>query len=111
MKFDKQNDPLRRKQIFQYDALTYSLLRRDGECVLTLIILGSNNTQLVHPLIEAAQQDYLNRLAKRNQDNKRLRDDIAVSVLNIINLLDDSSMKIILDDKIVTKQQLLNIMK
>jgi hypothetical protein len=41
--FDKQNDSLRRQELYEYDSLIYSIFSKNGLIILSMIIIGMEN--------------------------------------------------------------------
>jgi len=109
-RFDKQNDEMRRRAIYDYDALMYSSMRRNGRIVFSLLILGQENMKHIHPLFKKEQDAKIQEIELCQQKSKRLsRDDIAIRVYDIIKLLNDTNMIIILDGNKTNKVNFLEL--
>jgi len=81
LKFDKQNDPIRRIQTLEYDAFMYSCMKRSGDIVFSLIIIGRKNAELLNPLIEKHQSVKIKEIKLYESIGKRIpRDDIGIPV-------------------------------
>lgn len=108
VRFDKQNDRIRRKAIYDYDSLIYSQFKRSGNFVFSVIIVGLDKMKLIHPLIEDAQSKKLVEINLCESIDKRLpRDDIKISVLKLIHLLKNQDMTIIYKGEKISKEDFL----
>lgn len=106
--FDKQNDSIRRKAIYEYDSLMYSVFKRTGDIVFSVIIVGPDKMKLIHPLMEEAQSEKLVEIRMCEDANKRLsRDDIKIKALELICLLKNQDMTIIYKGEKMNKEDFL----
>jgi hypothetical protein len=105
MRFDKQDNEHRRNAIYLYDFFMFSAFARLG---LIKYSIWTWATKKLHPLIKIYQEDKLKEIEKYKSMNKRLpRDDIAIKVLDVINVLDNEDLFIIYNDKQITKEEFL----
>ncbi len=106
LEFDKQKyDEKRRKQIFDYDGIMYSLFSKRDEIIFSFLIKGMENIELiVHPLFE------------REQKNIKLesgRDSIQIKAYDIITNknCDDTNITITFNGSIISKSEFLSNLK
>ena len=95
--FDKQDDPLRRKQTLLYDSLMYSLFTRDGDLAVTLLVFGDSNMAGIRDIMREKQREFVKWYAERSKNDKRVWDTIDVPVLDAIKSVDDNKRGVVLE--------------
>jgi hypothetical protein len=88
----------------------YSGIKRDGTILYSVVILGKENMNLLYPLIRAEQDKKIEQIKMCEQEDKRLpRDDIGISIYDIIQLLDDGNMTIVHNGEKISKVNFLKL--
>ena len=107
--FDKQHDELRRKQVFNYDALMYSKMTREGEIPFSLFL--HCGIKQFHLILEKYQSQKIQKFQEDKNLGKRTRDDIQIPVIEVIRKLHNEEMLLIRDGKCVDKYYFLSNLK
>lgn len=104
--YDKQNDEIRRKNLYEDDSLLYTAMRRNGDNVLTLWVRDMEGMKKIHPIIQEHQDNKIKQIEDCQQKKQRIpRDDIQIPITDIINVLDDEDMLLICEKEIISKEQ------
>ena len=92
MVFDKQNDPLRREETLKYNAFVHGSFKGTGAMPKALFVFKSKNSiEIINEIIKTLQKEFVEKWNRDHENSRRGRDDIAISIKEIINTIDDEN--------------------
>lgn len=107
-KFDKQNDDVRRNQIYEYDALIYSAFdKKTSSIKFSIFILGKERMKKIHYLMKIEQEKIIEEIKNLPVGERLSRDDIGIRILDILESLNDEDMTIVFNGIKITKEDFL----
>jgi hypothetical protein len=112
MEFDKQSDLARREYIYKYDGFSLSVFEDYEASPIALIFIPKEQVTKIHTLFKVKQQSKIEEFDKKRLAKKNIgRDSIVVSLDEIIELVDPSTLLCWLNSKRVNSVEFIEKLK
>ena len=93
LKFDKQNEAVRREAIFAYDGFGLSVFEYYKPYPTATIFISKDHVQKLHQVFKQKQTDILAIFEKKRNEGKNIgRDDIGITLAEIINAVGEKNL-------------------
>jgi hypothetical protein len=93
LKFDKQNEAIRREAIFKYDGFGLSVFEYYKPYPTATIFISKDHVQKLHPVFKQKQIDILAVFERKRIEGKNIgRDDIGITLAEIVNAVGEENL-------------------
>lgn len=93
IKFDKQNEEVRREAIFKYDGFALSVFEYYKPYPSAIIFVSKEHVQKLHSIFRQKQADILTIFERKRSEGKNIgRDDIGITLSEIVNAVGEENL-------------------
>jgi len=93
LKFDKQNESVRREAIFKYDGFGLSVFEYYEPYPTATIFVSKDHVEKLHPVFKEKQSDKLAVFERKRAEGKNIgRDDIGITLKDIVNSVGEENL-------------------
>ena len=93
LKFDKQNETVRREAIFKYDGFALGVFEYYKPYPTATIFISKDHVHKLHPIFKQKQIDILAIFERKRNESKNIgRDDIGITLAEIINVIGEENL-------------------
>ena len=111
--FDKQNDPIRRKETLDYTSFTFSAYIRGSMLPEFIIYINTHSgIQSIRNIIENKQKEKINEIQQAKNQSKRLsRDSIQIKIKDLLSLSQNEYVVLDKNSNIISFANFVNMIK